>query len=177
MVPVDPFPVFPQGDLSVEINSADNGLNWVKVKLMGSAGVLADGTVNRDGIGATVSFTPVGSHTQKLPVLGGSSYASQNSLELGFGLGIRERGTLEVLWPGGVRNALFGVEAGERVMMPYIPCSYDGPWNTFGQYNSCVMQSLNDYMQAGVITAAERNRLRQSAARAYFQWCREHEVP
>ncbi|MGD2115098.1 MAG: CRTAC1 family protein [Acidobacteriota bacterium] len=167
VVPVSPFPGFPDGDLSVEINSADNGNGWAKVRLLGSAGTLAGGTVNRDGIGATVQFTPDGGNTQSLPVLGGSSYASQNALEVGFGLGDGAQGTVDVLWPGGVRNRLYAVGSGERILFPHIPCSYDGSWSNFGQYNSCVMQALNTYKDAGLITDAERNRFRDSAWQAY----------
>jgi len=167
VVPVSPFPGFPNGDLSVELNSADNGNGWAKVDLLGSAGTLSGGTVNRDGIGATVSFTPDGGNTQSLPVLGGSSYASENSLELGFGMGDASQGTVDVLWPGGVRNRLYGVSSGETVVFPHIPCSYDGSWNNFGQYNACVMQALNTYKDAGLLTDAQRNRFRDSAWQAY----------
>lgn len=166
VVPVSPFPQFPNGDLSVEINSGGNGNGWAKVRLLGSAGTIG-GTVNRDGIGATVSFTPAGGPTQSLPVLGGSSYASQNSLEVGFGLGDAAQGTVEVLWPGGVRNRLYGVSSGEKILFPHIPCSYDGDWNNFGQYNACVMQALNAYKDAGLITDAQRNRFRDSAWQAF----------
>ncbi len=167
LVPVSPAPLFPDGDLSLDMNSANNGNGWAKVDLLGSGGILAGGTVNRDGIGATVSFTPDGGNTQSLPVLGGSSYASQNSLEVGFGMGAATEGTVDVLWPGGVRNRLYGVASGETILFPHIPCSYDGNWKNFGQYNSCVMQALNTYKNAGLITVAQRNRFRDSARQAY----------
>jgi len=168
VVPVDPFPGFPDGDLSVEINSADNGNHWAKVRLLGSAGTLNGGTVNRDGIGSTVHFTPHHGNTQSLPVLGGSSYASQNSLEVGFGMGDANWGTVDVLWPGGVHNRLYGVIHGEKILFPHIPCSYDGNWNNFGQYNACVTTALNQYRNAGLINNFERARFRASAWLAYF---------
>jgi len=167
LTPVVPFPNFPNGSLAVELSSADNGNGWAKVELLGSAGILAGGTVNRDGIGATVAFTPDGGPTSRRPILGGASYASQNSLEVGVGLGSAGSGTLEVLWPGGVRNRLYGVGSGERILMPHIPCAFDGAWGSKGLYNACVMQALNTYKNAGFITEAERNRLRDSARQAF----------
>ncbi len=169
LVPVDPFPTFPDGDLSIELNSANNGNHWAKVRLLGSAGVLDGGTVNRDGIGATVRFTPLGGNTQSLPVLGGSSYASENSLELGFGMGSANLATIDVLWPGGDRNRLYGARNGDEIVFPHIPCSYDGDWNNFGQYNSCVVHALQDYRHQRLISRADYYRLAASAAGAYFE--------
>ena len=169
LVPVTPAPTFPDGDLSLDMNSAGNGNGWAKVRLLGSAGTLNGGTVNRDGIGSTVSFTPDGGNTQSLPVLGGSSYASQNSLEVGFGMGAASQGTVDVLWPGGVRNRLYDVSSGEKILFPHIPCSYDGSWKNFGQYNACVTTALNRYRNAGLITNQERERFRDSAWQAYHE--------
>jgi len=107
--------VLPDGTLSVEINSADNGNGWVEVQALGTVGLTAEGIVNRDGIGAVVFFTPEGGQTAMEPILGGSSFISQNSLAANFGLGSETRGTVEVLWPGGVRNRLYNVEAGEKI--------------------------------------------------------------
>jgi hypothetical protein len=97
----------------------------------------------------------------------GSSYASQDGSTTGFGLASAAQGTLETFWPGGIRNRLYDVESGERLTVPAIPCSFDGPWATFGQYNACVLRALNAYKDAGVLTDAERNRLRDSARRAF----------
>jgi hypothetical protein len=167
-VPADPLPELADGTLSVEISSGDNGNGWVKSRLVGNAGILPRGTVNRNGIGAVVSFTPDGGVPAMQPVMGGSSFASQDALEVGFGLGDAASGTLEVLWPGGVRNRLYDVEDGERIVMPHIPCSFDAEWRNFGRYNACVMRTLNGYKRAGLITPQERNRLRDSARRAYL---------
>ncbi len=160
-------PTFQQGDVKVELNSADNGNNWVELSTLGGKDVIPQGTVNRDGIGAVVRFTPDGGTTSLYPVLGGSSYTSQHALALGFGLGAATQGTAEVLWPGGAKNRLYGVQAGERLVLPEIPCSFDADWKNFGQYNSCVMQALNGYKNAGLLTSAERNRFRDSAHQAY----------
>lgn len=160
-------PEYEEGDLVVELNSADNGNGWVQFDVMGSSGILSDGTVNRDGVGAVLSFTPDGFPTSMRPVVAGSSYASQNSSTIGFGLGSASRGSLEVFWPGGSRNRVYDVESGERVTVPLIPCSYDGDWANRGEYESCVNQALNGYLQADAISPAERNRLRSSAQRAF----------
>lgn len=157
------------GTLSVEISSGDNGNGWVEINTVGSAGILHNGTINRDGIGAVVFFEPMNGKTSIRPIIGGSSYASQDSLAANFGLGAAPSGTVDVLWPGGVRNRLYQVTTGERVTMPHIPCSYDGAWKNFGKYNACVMKALNRYKKAGVLTSAERNRLRYSARRAFFE--------
>ncbi len=156
------------GSLGVEISSADNGNGWVAVNTVGSAGILDGGTVNRNGIGAVVSFTPEGGNTSKRPIIGGSSYASQDSLTANFGLGEAHKGTVDVLWPGGVRNRLYDLYSTETVTMPHIPCSFDADWNNFGQYNRCVVRSLVQYRRAGEIDTFEKLRLWLSAVIAFF---------
>lgn len=119
-LPVPPAPIFTptgkrtsDGDLSVELNSADNGNGWLKVRVVG------DGTtVNRDGVGAVVKVTPAGGNTQIFPVLAGSSFLSQNSLELGFGLGNTNAAEIEVLWPGGSRTCVQEVSGNQTVTIP-----------------------------------------------------------
>jgi hypothetical protein len=167
VVPVNPLPNLPDGTLAVEINSADNGNQWGKVTLVGSAGILSGGTVNRNGIGASIFVTPDGGKTSIYQVLGGASYASEDSLTAGFGLGSAGAATLEVLWPGGIRNRLYDAQAGERITFPHIPCDFAGNWPTFGQYNACVMQALTTYKDAGIITDAQKNRFRNSAVQAF----------
>lgn len=167
VIPVNPLPNLPNGTLAVELNSADNGNNWGKVTLVGSAGVLPSGSVNRNGIGSSVFITPEGGKTSIYQVLGGASYASQDSLEKPFGLGSADAGTVEVLWPGGIRNRLYDVQAGESVTFPHIPCDFAADWKNFGQYNACVQQALNAYKDAGILSDAEKNRFRASAIQAY----------
>lgn len=159
------------GSLSVEINSADNGNNWVKVGVQGAKGLTDKGVVNRDGIGAVVSFTPKGGKPVMWPVVAGSSYASQESLEWVFGLGQEKKGTLEVLWPGGVRNKLYNVRAGENVLLPEIPCSYDNKSMKRREYIDCVETSLSELKEAGVLTEKQARRFMASAMKAY---AREH---
>jgi hypothetical protein len=81
------------GTLSVEINSGGNGNGWAAVKLRGSVGTIEGARSPRDGIGALVFFTPQGGKTVMRPVMGGGSYASQDSLEGIFGLGAAREGT------------------------------------------------------------------------------------
>jgi hypothetical protein len=161
------FPTILPGSLSVEINSADNGNHWAETTLIGGTGVVGGAVSNRDGIGAVVSFTPDGGPTSMQPVLGGASYASQSSLSLGFGLGAATEGTLDVLWPGGVRNRLDDVQHGEKIDFPEIPCSYDGAWGNKGQYVACVVQALNGAKAAGWITDTQKERFLASAKRAF----------
>ncbi len=155
------------GTLSVELSSG-NGNGSVEVKALGSVGLVSGGAVNRDGIGAVVSFTPRGGRTAIKPVLGGSSYASQDSLEITFGLGAARRGTADVLWPGGVRNRLYDVRRGQRVVLPEIPCGYDADWPGFRSYRRCVRGALDELREAGVIDQRQRARLQASAFRAFW---------
>ena len=156
------------GTLSVEISSGDNGNRWAKVELLGTIGLTAGGAVNRDGIGATVSFRTSHGRSTLRPVTGGSSYASQDSLELVFGLGSAHRGRVDVLWPGGVRNRLYGVKKGERITFPEIPCSIDGDWSGFVPYLVCVGGSLHDLRSAGYISQSQKARFFASAIVAFL---------
>ena len=159
------------GTLAVEINSG-NANRWAAFDLLGTRGLVANqvssGRVNRDAIGAVVRFTPEGGQPTLTPVLGGSSYASQNSLTVTAGLGAAARGTVEVLWPGGVRNRLYEVAASERLLLPEIPCSFDSAMSR-NDYAKCVKESLKDLRlpHVGVLTHAEAERLEASALRAF----------
>jgi len=156
------------GTLSVEINSADNEKHWAKIELMGTVGIVEGARVNRDAIGAIVYFTPEEGKTIMQPVLGGASYASQDSLVVNVGLGEADEGTVDVLWPGGVRNRYYGLKASEKILLPEIPCSYDASWKG-KKYLSCVRDALKDLVSEDIITKAEKARLMASAARAFFK--------
>ena len=157
-----------EGFLGVQLSSADNGNRWIKVSLRGTTGVTSGGVVNRDGIGAVVLATPRGSSKQSMsPVLGGSSYASQHSMVQSFGLGSAGRGTVEVLWPGGVRNRLYEVVNGEHVSLPEIPCSFAANWSSRAAFRTCVDGALNELTAAGIVTFSFATRLRKSALKAY----------
>ncbi|HEX6904342.1 MAG TPA: CRTAC1 family protein [Thermoanaerobaculia bacterium] len=172
-------PIINNGTLAVELNSANNGNKSAQFTLVGAKGLVnnphASGKVNRDGIGGVIRFTPDGGKTAIRPVLGGSSYASQDSLTITKGLGTAAKGTVEVLWPGGVRNRLYDVAAGEKVRLPEIPCDFqnfqpslpgNGNAGRLG-YSKCVKESLKDLTQQNVISQAFASRLEASALRAY----------
>ncbi len=174
------FPIGPQeyewagknledGRMGVQINSAGNGNKWVKITTRGSVGTLPNGKVNRDGIGAIIRFTPDKGKTSMSPVLGGSSHAGQDDLTRMFGLGTAKEGDVEVLWPGGARNKLYDVDAGERLTLPEIPCSYAGTWPSKNAYRACVDQALASLQSASVITLPFSKRLKDSAYKAYDQ--------
>lgn len=163
-----------QGTVALELSSGDSGNGWIAVSTRGSVGDLPDGRVNRDGIGAVLSVTPepaagASPSTAIRPVLGGSSYASQHALETTFGLGRAPKATVEVLWPGGVRNRVDGVRAGERIELPEIPCSFDDPSFTRGTYARCVRDALDGLEAAGVLDPGERGRFLSSALRAFAE--------
>lgn len=156
------------GTLSVDINSADNQNNWVTIELTGTVGLTARGRTNRDGIGAVVTFTPQGGKPAMRPILGGASYTSQDSLKAYFGLGNARRGTVDILWPGGVRNRFYDLRASETVYLPEIPCSFDRDRGNARQYRRCVEQAL-EQMSAheGLLKPGMKKRLMVSAMRAY----------
>jgi hypothetical protein len=159
--------VVDDGYLGVEMNSASNDNKWVKVEVMGSVGLTPQGSVNRDGLGAIVKFKPKNKSQVMGVVHSGGTYASEHSRIQGFGLGDANRGRVEVLWPGGVKNRLYNVEHEEHVLIPEIPCDFSANWPSKNVYKACVDAALNDLKHAGVITHAERSRLRSSALKAY----------
>jgi hypothetical protein len=141
------------GNLAVEMNSGSNGNNWVKVQLLGAKG--HHGRVNRDGIGAVVKLTPHGGKPAMVPVVSGSSFLSQNSRILGFGLGQATAGTLEVLWPGGVRNRRYdvprGVAGARALLIPEIPVSFDDATISLEEYEEAVGAHLGGLVGEGLI--------------------------
>jgi enediyne biosynthesis protein E4 len=160
------------GDLSIEVNSGDNGNKWAVLQLVGTIGLVnnqtSKGAVNRSAAGAVVKFTPEGLKTIIHPVLAGASYGSQDSLNFNVGLGSASKGTVEILWPGGVRNKLYDVQAGERLLIPEIPCSFTTSQNAV-EYRKCVRESLKDLRHPSVnlITEQQFKRFEDSALRAY----------
>ncbi|MEM6793928.1 MAG: CRTAC1 family protein [Acidobacteriota bacterium] len=156
-----------EGDLAVELSS-DNGNRWAAITPRGSIGLVSGARVNRDGIGAVVSFTPRHGQTVISPVVGGSSHLSQHALEKIFGLGDQNRGRVEILWPGGVRNRFYGVRSDERLELPEIPCSFEGR-PPFLPYATCVAGSLQELREQGEIDRRLSKRLFVSALVAYFE--------
>ena len=158
---------FQPGSLSVEISSG-NANGWVSVELVGGKDLVDGATVNRDGIGAVMQFTPQGGGPAMQPVIAGASYASQDSLIKQFGLGQAATGTLDILWPGGVRNRLHLVGSGERLLVPEIPCSIDSGMDLV-PYLECVGSSTEALRDEGVIDVEFQLRLFLSAAAAYLE--------
>ncbi len=66
-----------------------------------------------------------------------------------------------------MKNRLYDVAAGERVVFPEIPCSFDDSGSTLLAYQACVTDALDGLVDAGVIGPAERGRFRASAMRAW----------
>lgn len=164
---------FDDGTLSIDINDGGNGNGAVCVDLLGTVGVLPGSRSNRDGVGATVRFTPKGGKTAMSPVVAGDSYASQSSLSAHFGLGRAKRGTVDVLWPGGTRNRLYDVKEGERIRFPEIPCSYSDQRRHdkrrhFSEYNRCVSTSLRKLADKGMLDRHMERRLYTSAILAFL---------
>ncbi len=154
------------GDLKLELSTGNHNRS-VRVRALGAVGLTPAASVNRDGIGAQLSFTPKRGHTAIQVITGGASHSSQHALERVFGLGQARKGTLEVLWPGGTRNRLYNLKAGTDVLMPEIPCSFDADWSSPHAYKQCVKGALADLIDAGAISHRQRGRLLSSAIRAY----------
>ena len=84
--------------------------HWLRVRATGDRG-------NRDGIGARVRVVSSG-HRQTKEARSGSSYLSQSSPWVWFGLGPATRvDTVEVRWPGGAIRSAFGVAADQGIVM------------------------------------------------------------
>ena len=164
------------GDLTVEINQGSTsrsqpGAVWVRVQ--GSIGTVKHAQVNRSGIGAVLSFTPHDMPTVTQPIVAGSSFTSQHALEAHFGMGHTHHGTLEVQWPGGVRNRLYYVRSGEQLVLPEIPCSIDSDMGWY-RYRNCVTKSLRQLQQAKVVDRRESRRLKFSAMLAFLREKSDH---
>ena len=99
--------------------------------------------------------------------MAGASHASQDSLVANFGLGAATVGIVEVLWQGGVRNRLYDVQAGEQLVFPEIPVSYDGEFASLNDYQRQVDAAIDDLVAADVLTVAEGDRFFASSVRAF----------
>jgi hypothetical protein len=155
------------GDLKVELNSG-NQHRSVTVGVVGGTGLAQGARVNRDGIGAVLRFTPSRGPTSMQVVSGGGSHSSQHALDRVFGLGSDNHGSLEVLWPGGVRNRVYDISEG-KITVPEIPCSFNGDFANADEYLGCVQPALRDYREAGVLSAHEEAHLLASALRAFVE--------
>jgi hypothetical protein len=166
------------GNLAVHVNSANNGNKWAKLNLIGT-GFAGVGRNNRDGVGAMVKFTPDGGKTIMHPVTDGESHASTNAREVNVGLGDAAKGTADILWPNPgtgkpVRNKLYDLKAGEKILFPEIPCSYDVVGQSEKDFNKCVKKALDKLTDDdfGIFPKGHgkellRKRIEDSMTRAY----------
>ncbi|MEM8961957.1 MAG: CRTAC1 family protein [Acidobacteriota bacterium] len=162
--------IYPNGSLSIEINNAENGNYGQRINLHGMKGVTENGKSNRDGIGAVVTFeTPMKGFIGMRPVVGGSSYASQNELSPNFGLGMERRGNLDILWPGGHWNRHYITQRAATFNARELPCNYRGD-DEFFDFMECVDAETEALFEAEQISAAESFSYFLSAARAWFDW-------
>lgn len=159
------------GNLTVELNQGADSADApgsVSFRTEGSIGRIHRAQVNRSGIGALVSFTPENMPTVTQPIVAGSSFTSQHALDAHFGMGHAHFGTVEVQWPGGVRNRLYRVRSGENILLPEIPCSIDSK-TSVRRYRKCVNRSLAKLKQADVLNRKQVRRFRRSAMRAFIE--------
>jgi hypothetical protein len=106
------------GDLDVLVTAMDGPPLLLRNDTAGAGHWLKLRVLNEHGspaIGAVAAVT-AGGKNQKRELRSGSSYASQNALELHFGLGAATRAeTIEVRWPGGAKAEFRHVDA-DRTM-------------------------------------------------------------
>jgi len=155
------------GSMTLEMNHTEGTDGSVFLTARGGAGLISNGTVNRSGVGAVVSFTPFFGQQAISPVTAGSGYISQSALEQHFGMGDSPWGTADILWPGGVHNRLYFVWAGEQTTLPEIPCDIDTT-DSYWTYRTCVNTSVYAYHAAGEIGWFDVVRLSLSATIAYW---------
>ena len=103
-------------------NQTPSNHHWLKVKLLGRQS-------NRLAIGARVRVK-VNGFWQTDEVIAGSSWASQQSLELHFGLGEAQRvDSLVVLWPSGQTDYWTGLSVDQSHQLEEKPISgAEGDW-------------------------------------------------
>ena len=162
------FPTPVNGTLAIEINGGNRN-NWLEVEARGTLGLTRRGSVNRDAIGAIISLRIRGGRSTMMPVLGGSSFASQDSLAANFGMGRARRATVDVFWPGGVRNRLYDVRRNQKITFPEIPCSFDDRTRSHRTYRRCVTASLRELVAAGALTRRQEAKFFRSAMRAFHE--------
>lgn len=156
-----------QGDMMVQINSeTDKSKCWVSVQPVGMKGVVEGGKINRGALGSTIIVKPDGLRAVMAPVIGGESFGSQHSARKNFGLGKTCSGTVDILWPQGVRNRLYGVKHGEVLTFPEIPCSFSGKWNSENDYERCVVNALDAMLEKKIISKTLHHRLHIGAMTA-----------
>ena len=88
---------------SAYLNNLGNANNWIEIRLVGTVS-------NRDALGSHVYAYLDGGRVLLREVDGGSSYQSQNSSVVHFGLGtITSIDSVQVLWPSGIVQIESGI--------------------------------------------------------------------
>ena len=91
-------------------NDGGNRNNWLKILTVGK-------TSNRNGIGTRIELT-IGQSRQIREVISGSSYLSQSSLEVEFGLGKNSVvDQIRILWPSGFKQILTDINANQTLVV------------------------------------------------------------
>ena len=91
-------------------NDGGNQNNWLKILTIGK-------TSNRNGIGARIELT-AGNSRQIREVISGSSYLSQSSLEIEFGLGKASVvDQIRILWPSGSKQTLTDINVNQKLVV------------------------------------------------------------
>lgn len=160
-----------QGDMMVQMNRPMGSKNcWVSIKPLGTRGLVTGGSVNRGGLGSTLIVTPNGMATVMTPIVSGESFGSQHSPRRNFGLGKSCEGTLEILWPGGIRNRLYSMWNKEVLTVPEIPCSFTGHWESESDYMECVNKAVDELLEKDIIADTFQERLVKSAQKARMEY-------
>jgi hypothetical protein len=95
-------------------NDQSLGHGWIRLKLVGTS-------ANRDGAGARITVR-VGKQTLVREVGASRSYLSSSELPVSVGLGTATRpDSVEVVWPGGAKQTVTGVEAGRLTVVRQAP--------------------------------------------------------
>jgi histone H3/H4 len=94
-------------------NSQRNGLNWLKIRLIGDP---TQGS-NRDAIGARIRVTAGEDLHVSREIQGGSGYLSMNPKQQHFGLANADSADLLIIWPNGERQRLEGLAANRAYLI------------------------------------------------------------
>ena len=160
------LPDFPNGNLSIEINNANTTAKGLSISLLGTKGLVNTGKVNRDAIGAVLTFTPIGGVPVMKALMAGASYGSSDSLVAHFGFGDASRGEVEILWPGGVKTKVYGVRMNADLVIPELPYSYDDVTVGNTEYFTSTLRTLVSLLVIGEISYSTSVLVLKSALRA-----------
>ncbi|MBL1294035.1 MAG: CRTAC1 family protein [Thiotrichales bacterium] len=160
------LPDFPNGNLSIELNNANTTTQGLSISLLGTKGLVGAGKVNRDAIGAVLTFTPEGGVPVMKALMAGTSYGSSDSLVAHFGLGHASRGAVEILWPGGVKTKVYGIRMGANLTIPELPYSYDDVTVGNREYFTSILRTLGTLLVTREIDYSASFLVLKSALRA-----------